>query len=304
MNGKLEHNRLPGRLSLAIVAALLSISAHSARAGDDHPIGEAIGKVPIFDAHMHYKQPAWQAYPPATVVELMDQNGVAMALVSSTPDEGTIRLWEFAPQRVVPELRPYHGDAGSSNWAKSPGMADYLRGRLAKYPHQGIGEFHIHQIDPEDEPLLRDVAAMAKSGDIPVHVHSGAEPVRLLYRLEPSLTIIWAHAGMSEPAGVVEAMMAEFPSLYADTSFRENDILAAGDGIAPDWRQVIERFPKRFMVGTDTWVNSQWADYAGLIAINRQWLAHFPRKTAELIAYKNAERLFGRKVTLELIGKR
>ena len=145
---------------------------------------------------------------------------------------------------------------------------------------------------------------MAKSGNIPIHVHSGAEPVKLLYRLEPLLTIIWAHAGMSEPASVVEEMMATYDTLYADTSFREADIRMANGHIAEDWRQVIERFPDRFMVGTDTWVNGQWDNYVELVTQNREWLFWFPRSIAEAIAYKNAERLFGRKVSSDLIGKR
>ena len=53
-------------------------------------IGPAIRDVPIFDAHIHYKEPAWGPYPVKTVIEMMDRSGVAMALVSSTPDEGTI----------------------------------------------------------------------------------------------------------------------------------------------------------------------------------------------------------------------
>ncbi len=177
------------------------------------PIGDAIKDVPLFDAHVHYKEPAWGPYPVESVVALMDQNGVAMALVSSTPDEGTIKLWEFAPNRIVPELRPYHGDAGSSNWAKADGMADYLRGRLAKYPHQGIGEFHIHNLDTSDEPLFREVIAMAKARDILLHVHSGAEPIRWLHSLDPEVKMIWAHAGLGEPATTVHALMAEIPGL-------------------------------------------------------------------------------------------
>lgn len=290
----------------ALVAAVAVVVCSSGGTAHEHgkAIGDAIKDVPIFDAHIHYKQPAWGPYPPATVIELMDKSGVAMGLVSSTPDTGTIRLWEFAKKRIVPELRPYHGNAGSGNWTKAPGMAQYLRERLAKYPHQGIGEFHIHSIDPDDEPLLRDVAAMAKARQIPIHIHSGAEPVRLLYRLEPALTIIWAHAGMSEPANVVEEMMAAYASLYADTSYRERDILASDDRIDAAWRKVIERFPERFMVGSDTWVNSQWDAYGELIALNRRWLSHFPRRIAEMVAYKNAERLFGRKVSADLIGQR
>jgi predicted TIM-barrel fold metal-dependent hydrolase len=126
----------------------------------------------------------------------------------------------------------------------------------------------------------------------------------MLFRLKTSLTIIWAHAGMSEPADVVEAMMARYARLFADTSFRERDILSSDDTIDPAWRKVIERFPERFMVGTDTWINSQWDAYGELIATNRQWLSKFPRRIAEQIAYRNAEKLFARKVTRKLIGKR
>ena len=58
------------------------------------------------------------------------------------------------------------------------------------------------------------------------------------------------------------------------------------------------------MVGSDTWVNGQWDDYAAIIASNREWLSYLPRDVAEKIAYKNAERLFGRTITMDLIGKR
>ena len=271
---------------------------------DDRHIGGAIKDVPIFDAHMHYKEPAWSPYPVTTVIELMDKSGVAMALVSSTPDEGTIKLWQFAPNRIVPELRPYHGSAGSSNWTKVEGMADYIRGRLEKYPHEGIGEFHLHSVDMNDEPLLREIVAMAKERNILIHVHSAAGPVDWLYRLEPGLTILWAHAGMSEPPEVVEEMLAKHKTLHTDTSYRELDILAGEGGIAPNWRRVLQRFPDRFLVGSDTWVNSQWANYEGLIDINRRWLSHLPKDIAEMIAYKNAERLFNRKIGRNLIGSR
>jgi hypothetical protein len=267
-------------------------------------IGKDVATLPLFDAHIHYKEPAWGPYPPATVLQLMDKSGVAMALVSSTPDEGTIKLWRYAPNRIVPELRPYHGNAGSSNWTKAPGMFDYLMKRLDDYPHEGIGEFHLHNVDPRDEVLLGKIAEQAISRDIYIHVHSGKEPVQLLFSLEPKLKIIWAHAGMSEPAEVVEEMMAAHKTLYADTSFREGDILASHDTIDPAWRRVLERFSDRFMVGSDTWVNGQWARYEEIIAVNRQWLSRFPRPIAEKIAFKNAERLFGRTIKKRLIGQR
>jgi predicted TIM-barrel fold metal-dependent hydrolase len=280
-------------------AAIYVCTVSAGQADDDHvPIGDAIREIPLFDAHMHYKQPAWEPYPVGSVIELMDRGGVAMALVSSTPDEGTIKLWEFAPNRIVPELRPYHGEAGSSNWAKAAGMAEYLEGRLERYPHQGIGEFHIHTLDTSDEPLFRQVIAMARARDIALHVHSGTEPVRWLYSLDPDVKMIWAHAGLGTPAAEVYALMAEFPNLYADTSLRERAILGFGqDDLDPEWKRIVFEFQDRLMMGSDTWVNSQWDRYVDITEVNRLWLSKLPREVAEKIAYRNAERFFGRRVT-------
>lgn len=295
--------------AMAVSALLLPGISNADQDGHKHehdkPIGAAgAAQLPIFDAHIHYKEPAWGPFPPDTIIELMDNNGVAMGLVSSTPDEGTIMLLKAAPNRIVPELRPYHGDAGSSNWTRAPGMKDYLVKRLDEHPHEGIGEFHLHSIDTADKNLLKAVTEMALARDIPLHVHSGAEPVRVLFDMAPNITIIWAHAGMSEPPEVIEALMAKHTRLFADTSFRERDILIADDKLDDAWQTLLVRFSDRFMVGSDTWVNGQWEDYDGLISLNRQWLSLLPRKIAEKIAYQNAEKLFDREISLKQIGTR
>ncbi len=292
--------------SLAALFFVIAVCASATTtAGDNHGyIGDDINKLPLFDAHIHYKEPAWSAYPPEAVVKLMDDNGVAMGLVSSTPDEGTITLWKYAPNRIVPELRPYHGDVGSSNWTRSPGMFEYLSRRLSTYPHEGIGEFHLHEVDSGNETLLRNIARIAKDRNLYIHVHSGKEPVDHLYALEPGLKVIWAHAGMTEPAETVESMMTKYSTLYADTSYREYDILNSNGTINEDWRRLFEGFSDRFMIGSDTWVNIQWDNYQELIDLNRKWLSQFTRPIAERIAFKNAQRLFGRKVGDHLLGTR
>ncbi|MEM5493224.1 amidohydrolase family protein [Hoeflea sp. AS16] len=304
----MSHPTSPARPAFAATLVLATVVALSpARADDGHdhaPIGEAVKDLPLFDAHIHYKEPAWAQYPVKSIIELMDRNGVAMGLVSSTPDEGTIMLWDYAPNRIVPELRPYHGDAGSSNWTKAEGMEAYLEERLAKYPHEGIGEFHIHRLDVSDAPLFEKVIAMARARDLPLHVHSGAEPVRWLYSLDPEVKIIWAHAGLGEPAEAVHGLMAEFPTLVADTSLRESAILNADVGLHPVWEKIIHDFQDRLMIGSDTWVNGQWDRYDDIMASNREWLSYLPREVAEKIAYKNAERIFGRTISMDQIGTR
>ncbi len=293
------------RINAAFVAAAFVLAAAGPLAAHDAPIGDGAQDLPIFDAHVHYKEPAWGPYPPGTVIELMDRAGVAMALVSSTPDEGTIKLYEYAPNRIVPEVRPYHGGYGSSNWTTFDGMFDYIRGRMDKYPHVGIGEFHLHDVAGADEGLLRQIAKLAAERGALLHIHSGAEPVSFMYGIDPGLTIIWAHAGMSEPPAVVGPMMDKHPRLYADLSYREWEILRGEGGtLDPAWKALLEKHADRFMVGTDTWVNEQWAQYGDLVAMNRAWLAQFPKDLAEGFAYKNAEKLFKRKVSRDLIGTR
>ena len=274
-------------------------------AGDDHGmIGQGAETLPIFDAHMHYKRPAWEPFPPNIVLSMMDKNGVAMALVSSSPDEGTITLWKYAPNRIVPEMRPYDDSIGPSNWTRTPGVGDLIENRLTQYAHEGIGEFHLHRIDPDDEPLMKRIVALAIEKKIPLHVHSDHQPIDYLYALDPDLTIIWAHAGMTEPVQIVEKMMARYPTLYADTSYREMDILRDNGEIDAEWQRVLERFADRFLVGSDTWVNTQWLEYDQLIATHRKWLAHLTTDSAKKIAYQNAERLFGRKIGSQLFHTR
>jgi len=284
-------------LLLGAALVLATPAAAEPLLGDDAKI------IPIFDAHLHYSEPAWEPFPPETVIALFDSNRVAMALVSSTPDDGTIRLWELAPSRVVPEARPYHDAWDTANWMSAPGMLAYLGERLARYPHEGIGEFHVQTMEGANRELLAEIAREAMARGIPVHVHSAAEPVRFFFDTAPEITLIWAHAGMTAQPAEIGEMMDRYPRLYADTSIRNNDILQ-GTGLDPDWEALLIHHADRFMVGTDTWVNSQWERYDRIIAASRLWLARLPRSVAEQIAYGNAQRLFGREVTENLIGRR
>lgn len=291
--------------SSVLLSAILGafFSAHAVHA-DHAPIGEAAKNLPIFDAHIHYKEPAWRQFPVERIIDLMDRHGVAMGLVSSSPDEGTIMLWEHAPNRIVPELRPYHGRAGSSNWTEIAGMESYLQGRLDQYPHEGIGEFHIRNRGMWNEPLFKDVVRMAKEDDLYLHIHAGADPIRWIYELDPDVKVIWAHAGLSTGAEEVYDLMAEYPNLLADTSLREWQMVGNDGDLDPTWKKIIFDFQDRLMLGSDTWVNSQWERYGDIILINRAVLSKLPREVAEKLAYKNAERVFNRSISNDLIGTR
>jgi len=57
---------------------------------------------------------------------------------------------------------------------------------------------------------------------------------------------------------------------------------------------LFERYPERFLLGSDTWINARWDSYGSTMGDYRSWLAQLPRDVAEKIAFLNAERLFKR----------
>src|SRR2546423_6876113 len=99
----------------------------------------AAAQFPIFDAHIHYSRPDWDAYTPERALSILARAGVRRAIVSSTPDDGTLKLYDRAPASIVPFLRPYRtrGDMGS--WPRDPAVATYVEQRLAaRGIYQGI----------------------------------------------------------------------------------------------------------------------------------------------------------------------
>src|SRR5574337_2224773 len=93
--------------------------------------------LPIFDAHIHYSQPDWSVYPPEATLAILDRAGGRWAMVSSTPDEGTIRLYEKAPARIVPVLRPYRTRADMGTWTTDLSILPYVEERLKRGIYKG-----------------------------------------------------------------------------------------------------------------------------------------------------------------------
>jgi hypothetical protein len=255
-------------------------------------------RLPIFDAHMHYNEDAWTAQTPSKVLAAMAAAGVARALVSSTPDDGTLRLVTAAPRRFAAELRPYRGDVGSHNWFADPETPKYLAARLKQSPYVGIGEVHLASAD-QLTPTMLDTAKLALERGLFVHIHADAAPVEALLKAVPRLEVVWAHAGLSTPPAEVGRLMDAHQNLWAELSFRAEDIMPGG-ALDDAWQVLLIRHAQRFMIGSDTYVNERWAEYPALIEAHRRWLAKLPPGVAAAIAWRNAVGLFGDGGLLEL----
>jgi len=253
------------------------------------PLVASAAELPIFDAHVHYSRPDWDVYSPERALSILAAAGVRRAIVSSTPDDGTLKLYEKSPKTVVPFLRPYRTRDDMGSCHSDPAIQAYVEDRLKRGIYRGIGEFHLSAADA-GRPTVKRVAELAAERDLFLQAHVDDVTIEKLLTLYPKARLLWAHAGMSAPASTVARLLERFPKLYVELALRTD--VASGGKLDPEWRAVFVKFPDRFMVGTDTWVTSRWEVMRDYHRDVQAWLAQLPRDVAEAIAWKNGDRLF------------
>src|ERR687897_571218 len=101
------------------LALLLALSLLAAPVTAQQPL-------PLFDAHIHYSRPDWDVYTPERILSILAQSGVRRAIASSTPDDGTLKLYDRAPKGIVPFLRPYRTREDMSAWPRDPAVQAYV----------------------------------------------------------------------------------------------------------------------------------------------------------------------------------
>jgi hypothetical protein len=263
---------------LALCAALGSGFASVAPAAE----------LPIFDAHIHYSHDAWDNLPPPEAIAVLRKAGLKRALVSSSGDDGTQRLFDLAPDLILPSLRPYRTRSDTSTWVRDPSIVPYLESRLAKYRYVALGELHVYGADA-DLPVMRRAVELAREHKLLLHAHSDADGIERLFRQDPAARILWAHSGFERPEEVRE-MLRKHRNLWCDLAFRNEH--GSGGKVPPEWRAAFDEFPDRFLVGTDTFTPERWLYIGEHANWSRAWLASLPPALAERIAWRNGEALF------------
>ena len=268
---------------LAAVWALGALAALSARAAD--------APMPLFDAHLHYSHDAWERLPPAQAVALLREAGLKKAMVSSSSDEGTQKLFAIAPDLVVPVLRPYRSRGEIGTWVHDRSVVGHMEERLAKHRYVGLGEYHVFGADA-DLPVMRRVVQLARERGLLLHSHSDAEAIDRQFAQWPEARILWAHAGFDVPDKVAP-MLRRHSRLWVDLAFRSDHATRSADGSMVDagWRALFTEFPERVLLGTDTFTPERWFYVGEHARWSRQWLATLPADVAERIGWKNGEAL-------------
>ncbi|MET0544083.1 MAG: amidohydrolase family protein [Variovorax sp.] len=289
-------------LPLRCVAVVLGLAVATAAQAADYG-------GPLFDTHLHYNQEAWDGntgpFPPTEALARMKRNGVKAIVANSRPNAGTQTLAAARETReagvtVVPFVRLYRNRDDYTNWFRDPTIYDMVQAELARGtasgPYKGIGEFHLYDSANADGPVAKRLVALAEQKQLAVLAHVDDVAIDLLMANAPSkgksLKLIWAHTGIGgAPVERVRALLERYPMLMGELSYRPG--LTCVDGkLCPEWRELILRYPERFLVGSDTWVNQRWSSYDELMRGYRVWLGDLPPAVAQRIAWGNAAGLF------------
>jgi hypothetical protein len=274
--------------------------------------------VPIIDLHFH-PDPSWGD----DLSALFDQLGVrAAGNGASGPDDLALEMADRFPRRIIPfaggyDVRQLVLTHGEQAWnLQSKEVEQFLvrlEGMLQEGRIAGIGEIHVNNWAsniigspqfryPADSPLMQRLLSLSARYGVPLSVHMDAEPEsvaqmeRLLSSNRDSIWL-WAHTGHYAEPALLRRLLEEHSNLYCELSYRiglsvsRTAIPMDTNGVLKDdWKELIEAFPDRFVIGTDLSVASP-ASYAAMIAYWRAILLQLSPAAVAPLAHLNAEQL-------------
>jgi hypothetical protein len=184
---------------------------------------------PLFDAHLHYNQEAWNGqdgpHPPADVLARMQRNGVRAIVANSRPNDGTLTLTAArdatrqAGVQVVPFVRLYRNRADYTNWFRDETIYTMVQTELARGtaagPYRGLGEFHLYNSADAKGVVAQRLMALADTQGLAVLAHVDDVAIDLLLAATPSqgknVRLIWAHTGIEgAPIERVEQLLQQY----------------------------------------------------------------------------------------------
>ena len=281
------------------IVALISLTASLAHAADYTG--------PLLDAHLHYNDEAQAAHPLPDVLGRMQRSGVRAIVANSRPNDGTRSLAAATTQTakagvtVLPFVRLYRNRDDYSTWFKDESIYPMVLSELARGteagPYKGIGEFHLYDSQNANGAVAKKLMLLAEDKGLAVlaHVDDAAIDLLMAHTLSKGqkAKLVWAHTGIGGASVErVRGLLLKYPLLMGELSYRPG--LTGADGkLSPEWRALVQEFPTRFVIGSDTWVNQRWQYYEELMRGYRSWLGALPFDVARQIAWDNTATQFG-----------
>jgi predicted TIM-barrel fold metal-dependent hydrolase len=272
---------------------------------------------PVADMHLHYKWSQQDVTSAAEAIEGLTRENVVMGVVIGTPAELALELASLEPRKIVPIFSPYRIGGDWQRWARDPEVVPRTRAALESGAYYGIGELHlIGGFTPrlDKAVVLQGLMQLAGEYDVPIMLHTEfSRPAMLLNLCQryPDTRILWAHAGSILSSTQVEQVLGTCGNVWAGLAARDpwrfvNNPISDADGrLLPDWRELLLRYPGRFMLGSDpVWPVDQmdrwdepdtgWQELGRFWGFHRGWLQRLPAAVALKISCENAVAFFRR----------
>ena len=187
----------------------------------------------------------------------------------------------------------------------------FVHGDKSHGEQTNTGERSVSASAPNVSRLMQDLEALRSPVMTHWEVYDWNRDWPLfhqLYEKFPNLIFIWPHAGFGS-AAQAEAVLSQHTNVMITLSKLEKNqrsltseekaeqlggaIVDECGSILPEWRALIDKFPTRFLFATDAHKDFRWAKYTNVVNRWRQILGHLSYPQAEMIAWRNAERVYG-----------
>jgi hypothetical protein len=181
---------------------------------------------------------------------------------------------------------------------------------------KGFGEIHVknkQKFDPSfersiplDSPVINRMYELASQYGGFVQIHSmggifgGYEEISVMAERYPKVLTILSHCLPATPPHLIGKLFDKHPNVVCEISAQgpvhghlDGGRIFTRNGLRPEWAEVIERHPTRFLVGTDPCcgLNRRYGEMVE--EIRRDFLPYLTPKTLRRVAYENAVERFG-----------
>lgn len=195
-----------------------------------------------------------------------------------------------------------------------------------------MGDMHPYEAVEADHPLLLTLANVAAENKLPIDVHLDLvpndmnlpgflknprawdpNPERLtknqdaferLLSHNRNAKFVWAHVGMepllTRSVEICRDLLKRHPNLYMSFRLQQGGMrpeaaLSRTGDLKSDWISLIEEFPERFVVGSDTFYSDgssrRGGNDAGRLNLHRL-LTQLPPEVARMVAQENVHRIY------------
>jgi len=263
------------------------------------------------DSHIHFNWDHREETSTQEVVDILKQNNVGLTIVASTPSELALELREKGGDWIIPFFSPYIHELGKRDWYRDEEVVKRAEQGLKNGQYYGIGEVHfMNGFQPKtNNKIFLQLIALAEKYKVPMLIHIDSSNEQTFLKLclaNPEIKMIFAHAGGELSPDHIDKILSQCDNAWIDFAARDpwryDGISKEDHTLLPEWKELVLRYPDRFITGTDpvwkvtrwsTWDTGDegWQYYKRLYDYHWTWLNDLPKDVRKKIAWQNTQTL-------------